>query len=148
MRKKKQEKFYGSLYGQLGYEIEADKIKYLTNDTIEKCTTYNYETKENGKVYDLEKYKNSKDKYDIYLSGPTSLINIENPSASNDKELLLFRDSFGSSIAHLLIQNYRKITLIDLRYINSELLTEYIEFNNQDVLFLYSGVVLNQNILK
>ena len=140
--------FYGSLYGQLGYEIEADKIKYLTNDTIEKCTTYNYETKENGKVYDLEKYKNSKDKYDIYLSGPTSLINIENPSASNDKELLLFRDSFGSSIAHLLIQNYRKITLIDLRYINSELLTEYIEFNNQDVLFLYSGVVLNQNILK
>ena len=140
--------FYGSLYGQLGYEIEADKIKYLTNDTIEKCTTYNYEIKENGKVYDLQKYKNSKDKYDIYLSGPTSLISIENPSANNDKELLLFRDSFGSSIAPLLIENYRKITLIDLRYINSELLTEYIEFNNQDVLFLYSGVVLNQNILK
>ena len=61
---------------------------------------------------------------------------------------MLFRDSFGSSIAPLLIENYRKITLIDLRYINSELLTEYIEFNNQDVLFLYSGVVLNQNILK
>ena len=113
-----------------------------------KCTTYNYEIKENGKVYDLQKYKNSKDKYDIYLSGPTSVIRIENPSANNDKELLLFRDSFGSSIAPLLIENYRKITLIDLRYINSELLTEYIEFNNQDVLFLYSGVVLNQNILK
>lgn len=140
--------FYGSLYGQLGYEIVPDKIRYLTNDTIEKCTTYNYETKETGEVYDLQKYKNSKDKYDIYLSGPTSLINIENPNASNDKELLLFRDSFGSSIAPLLIENYRKITLIDLRYINSELLTEYIEFKDQDVLFLYSGVVLNQNILK
>ena len=61
---------------------------------------------------------------------------------------MLFRDSFGSSIAPLLIENYRKITLIDLRYINSELLSEYVEFNNQDVLFLYSGVVLNQNILK
>ena len=140
--------FYGSLYGQLGYEIEADKIKYLTNDTIEECKTYNYETKENRKVYDLQKYKNSNDKYDIYLSGPTSLISIENPNAYNDKELLLFRDSFGSSIAPLLIENYRKITLIDLRYINSEILTEYIEFKNQDVLFLYSGVVLNQNILK
>ena len=140
--------FYGSLYGQLGYEIVPDKIRYLTSDTIEKCTTYNYETKETGEVYDLQKYKNSKDKYDIYLSGPTSLINIENPNASNDKELLLFRDSFGSSIVPLLIENYRKITLIDLRYINSELLTEYIEFKDQDVLFLYSGVVLNQNILK
>lgn len=81
---------------------------------------FNYETKEKGKVYDLRKYKNLKDKYDIYLSGPTSLISIENPNADNDKELLLFKDSFGSSIAPLLIEHYRKITLIDLRYINSE----------------------------
>ena len=39
-------------------------------------------------------------------------------------------------------------TLIDLRYISSKMLGEFIEFENQDVLFLYSTVVLNQNILK
>ena len=38
--------------------------------------------------------------------------------------------------------------LIDIRYISSKLLGEYIEFNDQDVLFLYSTLVLNQNILK
>lgn len=88
------------------------------------------------------------DKYDIFLSGPTPLISIENKKAQTDKELLLFRDSFGSSIAPLLIENYSKITLIDLRYISNELLEKYIDFNNQDVLFLYSIQVLNQNVLK
>ena len=65
-----------------------------------------------------------------------------------DKELLLFRDSFGSSLAPLLVENYKKITLIDIRYMSSKLLGEFIEFGDQDVLFLYSTVVLNQNILK
>lgn len=140
--------FYGTYYGQIGRSIKPDKIKYLTNDNIENCTTYNYETGENGKVYDLEKYRNSSDKYDIFLSGPTPLITIDNPNASTNRELLLFRDSFGSSLAPLLIENYKKITLIDIRYIHSSLLEQYVDFKNQDVLFLYSGLVLNQNILR
>ena len=87
-------------------------------------------------------------KYDIFVSGATPLITIENPNAKNEKELLLFRDSFGSSLAPLLVENYRKITLIDIRYMSSKLLGEFIDFKDQHVLFLYSTVVLNQNILK
>ena len=91
-----------------------------------------------GKVYDLEKYQSSADKYNLYLSGPTSIITIDNPNTKTKKELILFRDSFGSSIAPLLIENYRKITLIDFRYINEKLIEQYIKFENQDILFLYS----------
>lgn len=137
--------FYGSYYGQLGLELPADELYILTNDTIEECTTYNYEKQKEGKVYDG--YISS-DKYDIYLSGATPIIDIKNPNAKTNKELLLFRDSFGSSLSPLLIENYSKITLIDLRYISSKLLENYIDFNDQDVLFLYSVVVLNQNALK
>ena len=137
--------FYGTYYGQLGMNIKPDKMYILTNELIENCKTYNYETKNIGSVYDKS---TQKDKYDIYLSGATPLIYIENPNANTEKELLLFRDSYGSSIAPLLIQNYRKITLIDLRYISSTLLENYIEFDNQDVLFLYSILVLSQNILQ
>lgn len=137
--------FYGTYYGQLGVNVQPDKLKILTNDEIEVCTTYNFETRKNGKIYEKN---NSADKYDIYLSGATPLITIENPNAIEEKELLLFRDSFGSSIAPLMIGNYSKITLIDLRYMSSTLLEEYIEFEDQDVLFLYSTVVLNQGILK
>ena len=140
--------FYGVYYGQLGLNIEPDKISILTNKTIENCTTYNFETKKTGKIYDEEKFAKSADKYDIYLSGATYLMTIENPNANTDKELILFRDSYGSSTAPLLIENYRKITLVDVRYISSKLLGDYIEFENQDVLFLYSSLVLNQNILK
>lgn len=140
--------FYGTYYGQIGIPIMPDKIKYLTNETIENCITYNYETKKESKVYDLDKYKKSADKYDIYLSGPTSVIEIRNPKSNTEKELILFRDSFGSSLAPLLIENYKKITLIDIRYININLLENYVKFENQDVLFLYSSLILNQMVLK
>ena len=137
--------FYGTYYGQLGININPDNMFIMTNDIIENCRTYNYEKKEIGKIYNTNNYR---DKYDVYLSGATPLIYIENPNSTTDKELLLFRDSYGSSIAPLLIQNYKKITLIDLRYMSSTLIDKYIEFNNQDVLFLYSTLVLNQNILQ
>ncbi len=137
--------FYGAYYGQLGVKVQPDKLYTLSNETIKNCTTYNYETGETGAIYTTPK---TADKYDTYLSGATPLITIQNPNAKNQKELLIFRDSFGSSIAPLLIENYSKITLIDLRYMSSQLLEKYIDFNNQDVLFLYSTLVLNQNILK
>lgn len=137
--------FYGTYYGQLSTKVMPDKMYVLINDTINNCTTYNYETQKTGEIYDEEP---SQDKYDIYLSGATPIISIENENATTDKELLLFRDSFGSSIAPLLVENYKKITLIDLRYISSKILDPYIEFKDQDVLFLYSTVVLNQNVLK
>lgn len=137
--------FYGTYYGQLSTKVMPDKMYVLINDAINNCTTYNYETQKTGKIYDEIP---SRDKYDIYLSGATPIISIENENATTDKELLLFRDSFGSSIAPLLVENYKKITLIDLRYISSKILGSYIEFKDQDVLFLYSTVVLNQNVLK
>ena len=137
--------FYGAYYGQQKTNVSPDELYVLTNETIENCTTYNFETQKNNSIYTES---SSADRYDIFLSGATPLISVENPNASTDRELLLFRDSFGSSIAPLLVENYSKITLIDLRYISSLILGEYIEFNDQDVLFLYSTVVLNQNILK
>lgn len=140
--------FYGVYYGQLGLKLSPDKLYILKNQTLENCKVYNEETKETLGIYNYEKYKSSSDKYDIYLSGATYLITIENPNALEEKELLLFRDSYGSSIAPLLVENYSKITLIDTRYISSKLLDEYINFENQDVLFLYSTSILNQNILK
>ena len=109
---------------------------------------YNYEKTRNESVYNMEKWQTSSDKYDVYLSGATPLLTIENKNGPKGKELLLFRDSFGSSITPLLIENYEKITLIDSRYISTKILDNYINFKNQDVLFLYSTLIVNQNVLK
>lgn len=137
--------FYGVYYGQLGANVAPDKLYTLSNETIDNCKVYNYETQKVGEVYTTPK---TADLYDTYLNGATALLTIQNPNAKTTKELILFRDSFGSSIAPLLVENYSKITLIDLRYISSGILRQYVDFKNQDVLFLYSTVVLNQNILK
>lgn len=137
-------KFYGVYYGQSALPLDEEELNYLVNDEIEGCTVYNYETGKHTKVYDLEK-RNGLDPYDIFLSGAASLLEIENPMGEKGKELIIFRDSFGSSLAPLLINSYSKITLVDTRYIAPGLLGEYIEFDNQDVLFLYSTLLLNSS---
>ena len=88
---------------------------------------------------------NSVDKYDIYLSGSVPLISIENPQNENGKELIVFRDSYASSLIPLLIEGYSKITLIDTRYISSQILDRYVEFSNQDILFVYSTLLINNS---
>lgn len=90
------------------------------------------------------------DPYNVYLSGPKALIMLENPNAKTEKELVIFRDSFTSSLAPLLTSEYAKITLVDLRYIASPILKEFIEWKDgQDVLILYNVEVLNNgSILK
>ena len=61
----------------------------------------------------------------------------------------IFRDSFASSLAPLLIEGYSKITLIDIRYMRSKDIEKYVKIENQEVLFLYSTLVLNNSsILK
>ena len=84
-----------------------------------------------------------KDPYEFFLEGNNPLVFIENDMADNDDTLVIFRDSFGSSIGPLLARGYKKTVLVDLRLINEELLGEYIDFKECDVLFLYSTLILN-----
>lgn len=142
------EPFYGVYYGQSALKLEPDKIIYLTNDTILNSKVYYYEDKNNNEVYPKSKLQNL-DKYDIYLGGASSFIQIVNPNSKVERELVIFRDSFASSLAPLLIEAYSKITLIDTRYISSDVYLKLINFTNQDVLFLYSTLIVNNSeILK
>ena len=69
--------------------------------------------------------------------------------AQTDKELVVFRDSFGSSIAPLLTPYYNKIIMVDLRYMDFKFVKEKLNFENADVLFLYSTLIINSSdILK
>jgi hypothetical protein len=136
--------FYGVYYGQSALNLEPDKLIYLTNDIIMNSEVYYYEDKENSEVYPKSKLE-SLDKYDIFLGGASSYIEITNSNNNSGKELVIFRDSFGSSLAPLLIEAYSKITLIDIRYITSEIYLDLINFDNQDVLFLYSTLIVNNS---
>ncbi len=136
--------FYGVYYGQSALPLASEQIKYITSPTIEKCVVTNMETGKTGGIYNMEKL-DGKDPYEMYLSGACALLYIDNPNAQTKRELIIFRDSFGSSLAPLLVESYSKITIVDTRYILSELVGNYVTFENSDVLFIYSSMILNNS---
>ncbi|MBE5784707.1 MAG: hypothetical protein E7330_02820 [Clostridiales bacterium] len=147
------EDFYGVYHGQAALSFKPDTLTYLTSPTTEDALVYNIETgKTETGVYDLSKLTDGKsmDMYDIFLSGAAAVLKITNTHAEGDakgRELILFRDSFGSSIAPLLLDCYETVTLVDIRYIASEFLSQYVDFHGQDVLFLYSTSVINSSAM-
>ena len=136
--------FYGVYYGQAALPSEPDTLQYMTGEAIDNCVVYDWQNERNIPVYDMEKAL-GRDPYEMFLSGSLSLITIDNPKAQTDKKLVLFRDSFGSGLAPLLISGYARITLADIRYIHPDLLGRFVDFEDCDVLFLYSTLVLNHS---
>ena len=134
--------FYGVYYGQASINIKPDELIYLTNDNLDNVIVEDLEG--NNKLYDINALKGL-DAYDVFVGGATPLVKITNPDSKTDKELILFRDSFGSSIAPLLVENYQSITLVDMRYMNMSLLKEKVEFENKDILILYSTLIINDS---
>ena len=126
--------------------MQAEPMYILENDLLRACTVFNYTTGKTTPVYDMEKLY-SKDQYEVFLSGSQSLLRIDNPKGDPDKKLIVFRDSFGSSLTPLLVQDYGQITLVDIRYIMVENLGRFVDFQNANVLFLHSTLVLNKNLI-
>lgn len=131
--------FYGTYYRQAGLSGEPDEIHYLTNAVIRDSEVKIYQDGKmtDGQVYNMQK-ASGRDPYDFFLEGTNPVITMENPHAKSDRKLVIFRDSFASSLTPLLLEDYAQITLIDLRYMKAEAIPQFVDFSNQDVLFLYS----------
>ncbi|MBR3962710.1 MAG: hypothetical protein IKK14_04200 [Oscillospiraceae bacterium] len=140
------ENFYGVYYGQSALPLKPEKIVYLTTPELEHMTVLNYETGLKGGIYNFDKLE-GKDPYEFYLSGAVPLLEVTNSSAEGDRHLIIFRDSFGSSLAPLLMRDYSKITIIDTRYLLPNFIGEYVDFEGADVLMTYSTLILNDSFI-
>lgn len=136
--------FYGVYYGESAIKRSPEDLIYLTNQNIEKLKVKYLENADLLTVYNKDNLT-SLDSYEIYLDGASSFIEIFNDNSSSDKELIIFRDSFASSLTPLLTNYYKKITLIDIRYITSDNYLNLVNFTNQDVLFMYSTLIVNNS---
>lgn len=137
--------FYGALYGRKVSSVSADEIVYLTNEVIENMRVYNYEKDKEDKIYN-EDYFHNIDSYDVFLGGATPALRIVNNSV-DDKKLIVFRDSYGSSIIPFLAENYHEVLVIDLRYVKFDNLKSLdIDLGDaNDVSFMYSINVINNS---
>lgn len=138
--------FYGVYSGQSALHSEGESLVYLTNQVLENCTVYNAETGTRGGIYDLERFM-GQDPYEIFLSGSQAVLTIDNPANTSGDRLVVFRDSFGSSLTPLLVEAYSQVIVVDIRYVSSQYLDRFIELTGEeDVLFLYSTLVLNSSM--
>ena len=136
--------FYGVYYGQAALPMEPDTMYYLTNGVLENCTVTIHDSGTTAAVLDTTKL-GSRDLYDVFLSGGAAVLEINNPAGQAGKELIVFRDSFGSSMVPLLLNDYETVWVLDTRYVNPAMLGNFVDFRGQDVLFLYSTLILNSS---
>ncbi len=136
--------FYGVYSGRSGLSLKPDQLKLLTNELLDSLTVYDAETSSDIPVYDLTKAE-GRDPYETFLSGSKSLLTVKNPNASTDRRLMIFRDSFGSSLSPLFFEGWSEVTIIDIRYITPDILPKLLDFENADVLFIYSASVINNS---
>lgn len=132
--------FSGVYVGQSALVCEPDTITYLTSEITDRVLVEGAQA-----VYDMEK-ASGRDPYEMFLSGNQPIVTIKDTENHSGKRLIIFRDSFGSSIAPLLTKGYSEIILIDLRYVSSDMLGQFVDFQNTDVLFLYSTLLLNNSL--
>ena len=140
------EPFYGVYCGQSALPVAPDVLTYLTSDATDAASMTGLEFEGKWPVYTTTRF-DGMDGYDVFAGGAQAILTIESPLAKTDKELVIFRDSYGSSLAPLFLEGYSKVTLVDLRYVASSLLGQFLTFENQDVLFLYSTSLLNSGML-
>ena len=137
--------FYGVYYGQSALNVKPDEITYLVSEATENAIVTSVE--QPGAV--LEVYDTSllggMDSYNLFMQGPQAIIRAENPNNNSARELIIIRDSYASSLSPLFLSGYSAVTLVDLRYIVPNLLGQFIEFTDQDVLFLYSATLFNNS---
>lgn len=134
------DRFYGSLYAKMAISMKPDTITYLTNDLLNSIKVYSVEDKDLLDVYNVSELE-SLDPYSVYLNGPKAYLKIVNKNVE-DRKLIIFRDSYTSSIVPLLVPYFSEIELIDLRYYSSDLLN--IDGDSK-VLFIFGSEVLNNS---
>lgn len=137
--------FGGVYFNQAGLNLSPEAIYYIYSPLFDDLKVTVDGEQVNG-IYN-QKYKEDINGYYTYfLYGSKGNIQIENPNAETDRELVLIRDSFGSSLTPWFIEGYSKITVLDIRYSFPAMLGDYVgNDDNTDVLFLYSTSIINDS---
>ena len=138
--------FLGSTYDKIQVSTTADVITSYTPKV--KLEVNNIEEGSTSKtLYEPDMLK-TKNKYDYFLGGNYSQIDISTNSKS-DKTLLLIKDSYANSMLPFLVNNYSRIIVIDLRYYQDDLydlLDEETDIDSMLILFNNEKFMIDENL--
>lgn len=131
--------FYGTLYSKSGYKVDPDKVDIYTpkdkNDQV--IVEYKEEKKKSSTIYN-SKTLSKKDKYEVFLGGNHTVVDI-NTTSKSSKVLLLVKDSYANSFVQFLTPYYKEIIMVDPRYYYEDIEKLMKEKSVTDVLYLYNA---------
>ncbi len=138
--------FLGSTYDKIQISTTADTI--TSYSPIVELEVNNFEEGSTSKtLYDSDMLK-TKNKYDYFIGGNYSQLDITTNSKS-DKTLLLIKDSYANSMLPFLVNNYSRIIVIDLRYYQDDLydlLDEEGDIDSMLILFNNEKFMIDENL--
>lgn len=110
------------------YEPVTSSVEYYVTypDGEKSCSLYRSDCLED------------KDKYTVFFGGNHSIVEIKT-TANNERNLLLFKDSYANCFVQFLVPYYENIIMIDPRYYYDNVNAIMSNYGITDVLFLYSG---------
>ena len=117
------------------------------SDVVFTCKSGNSPDELSVSEYYAKDYLLKKDKYAYFGNENQPLIVLENESCKTDDEVVIIKDSFANCIAPLFTANYKKVHIIDTRYMKKPKASEYINANENitGVIVLYGLDSLNNN---
>ncbi|MBQ9383646.1 MAG: hypothetical protein IJT87_05365 [Ruminiclostridium sp.] len=138
--------FRGTLYSKtLDDSITPDVIDYYHPHSVKEVTLTVKDSKE-VKKYDslyFREFLDVKDKYSSFL-GPNSPY-IDITTGVDGPSLLIFKDSYAHSLIPFLTAHFSRITVLDTRYIKSNV-SDFFKMKNYDsVLILYNAITFSQD---
>ena len=110
------------------YMAKAEDFQYVVE--------YVDQQKKSATIYNSSALE-QKNKYEVFLGGNHPQINIKTTNL-NDRNLLIFKDSYANTFLQFLLPYYQSITIIDPRYYSDDCGKLISEGEITDVLFLYN----------
>lgn len=130
--------FSGTLASKSGYDRSQDTIDiYIPQDvSTEYVVDYVEEGEKTSSMYESSALE-QKDQYEVFFGGNHSRVDITTPVDEN-KNLLIFKDSYANCFIPFLQPYFRSIIVIDPRYYYDDVDRLVTDNSITDVLFLYN----------
>ena len=142
--------FLGTLYSKV---LDKSAVKEVSEggsfDTVKiPVLTGKVQVTADGRyigMFDMNALK-EKDKYRVFFGGNYGITDIK--SGSNDKKIVVVKDSFANCFVPFLTEDYGEIVMIDMRYFSGNI--DMIAGDADEILFLYelSNFAGDSNIAK
>ena len=130
--------FSGTLASKSGYDRSRDTIDiYVPQDvSTEYVVNYVEEGEKTASMYESSALE-QKDQYEVFFGGNHSRIDITTPVEEN-KNLLIFKDSYANCFIPFFQPYFRSIIVIDPRYYYDDVDRLVTDNSITDILFLYN----------